>query len=464
VNLSNSRLLAVVGGIITILASLIFSLSISRRLSPSDLAILNLVNSAYAIGTTIMAYVTGWYPRVLAKDPGAYGNLFAAGLLTAGVAWAAAAGYLFLFAHYGAWDPELLALLGAMFVLYAVPAGAYLSVHRQRVAAALGAASQLVKIGGALAVRQHPTVEAVLTVNVFMSLPQALAVRVKPAFRSALPTLLRLLRGAPFQTLSLVSTTLNGLMQYVVAAAGSAVMLYYGFILFQLSKMVYPALTIIPLMYGSLLTVADKERRALVDGAILLLFFTIPAAVMLKAPEVLLAVLRPQEVSNEELLVAMKLNALALLLYGMQLHAWNTLMGIEPKDILTLRDRPAKALFFDIAFFPVNALLTYIAISQVGVVGWMATIILALVYSLTARLRYIPSWRPLLMLYLSHFVALGVVAIIPPLPLRPSASILTALISVTIYTFYIAIPIITTLLTVSSVYRYLLFRLLKQKH
>ena len=63
-NLTNSRLLAVVGGIIAILASLMFSLSVSRRLSPSDLAILNLVNSAYAIGTAIMAYITGWYPRV----------------------------------------------------------------------------------------------------------------------------------------------------------------------------------------------------------------------------------------------------------------------------------------------------------------------------------------------------------------------------------------------------------------
>jgi len=464
VNLSSPRLLAVVGGIIAILASLVFSLSISRRLSPSDLAILNLVNSAYAIGTTIMAYVTGWYPRMLAKDSGAYGALFAAGLLAAGVAWATAAGYLFLFAHYGAWDPVLLALLGAMFVLYAVPAGAYLSVHRQRLAAALGAVSQLVKIGGALAVRQHPTVEAVLVVNVLMSLPQALAVRIKPAFRGALPALLRLMRGAPFQTLSLVNTLLNGLMQYVVAAAGGAVMLYYGFVLFQLSKMVYPALTIIPLMYGSLLTAADKERRALVDGAIILLFYTVPAAVMLKAPEVLLAVLRPQEMSNGELLLAMRLNAIALLLYGMQLHAWNTLMGIETKDILTLRDRPAKALFFDIMFFPLNALLTYVAVSRLGAVGWIATSILALVYSLTARLRYIPSWRPLLMLYLSHFMALGVTAVIPPLPLRPSSNIFTALIVATTYTFYVTIPVIIILFAVSPIYRYLLFRLLKQKY
>jgi len=460
----SSRLLAVVGGALSLVASLIFSLSVSRRLPPGDLAVLNLVNSAYAIGTTIMAYITGWYPRVLAKDPGVYGNLFAAGLLVAGVAWAAAAGYLLLFAQYGAWDPTVLALLGVMLVLYAVPAGAYLSVHRQRLAAALGAVSQLVKIGGALVVRQHPTVEAVLAVNVLMSLPQALAVRVKPTFRGAFLTLLRLVRGAPFQTLSLVNTTLNGLMQYVVTAAGGAVMLYYGFVLFQLSKLVYPALTIIPLMYGSLLTAADKERRALVDGAIILLFYTIPAAVMLKAPEVLLAVLRPQEVGNEELLVSMRLNALALLLYGMQIHAWNTLMGIEPKDILTLRDRPAQALVFDIIFFPVNALLTYIAVSRLGVVGWMTMSIMALVYSLIVRLRYIPSWRPLLALYLSHIAALGATAIIPSLPLRPSPSILTTLIAATIYALYVAVPVTITLLAVSPVYRYLLFRLLKQKY
>jgi len=141
-------------------------------------------------------------------------------------------------------------------------------------------------------------VEAVLAVNVLMSLPQALAVRVKPAFRGALPTLLRLVRGAPFQTLSLAAAALGGLMQYVVAAAGGAAMLYYGFVLFQLSKMVYPALTIVPLMYGSLLTAADKERRALVDGAIILFLYAVPAAVMLKAPEVLLAVLRPQELGS----------------------------------------------------------------------------------------------------------------------------------------------------------------------
>jgi len=464
VSVYKSRILAILGGGLSLVASLVFSLVVSRRLSPEDLAVLNLVNSAYAIGTSIMAYVTGWYPRVLSKDPGAYGGLFAAGLLTAGIAWTAAAGYLLLFAHYGAWDPALLALLGAMLVLYAVPAGAYLSVHRQRLAAAMGAVSQLVKIGGALAVRQHPTVEAVLAVNVLMSLPQALAVRVKPAFRGALPTLLRLVRGAPFQTLSLAATALGGLIQYVVAAAGGAAMLYYGFVLFQLSKMVYPALTIVPLMYGSLLTAADKERRALVDGAIILFLYAVPAAVMFKAPEILLAILRPQELGNGELLVAMRLNAIATLLYGMQFHAWNVLLGIEPKEILTLRDRPAKVLLLDVVFFPVNALLTYIAVSQVGAVGWMVTIIIAFMYSLGVRLRYLSTWRSLLTLYLSHFVALGTVVLLPPLPLQPSPNIAIALIEVVIYTLYTAIPVTVMLLATSPIYRYLLLRLLGHQH
>ncbi|ABO09451.1 hypothetical protein Pcal_2036 [Pyrobaculum calidifontis JCM 11548] len=461
---SSSRLLAFTSGGLALLASLVFSLSVSRRLPPNDLAVLNLVNSAYSIGINLMSYVTGWYPRVLAKDPGAYGSLFAAGLLTAGVAWAAAAGYLLLFAHYGAWDPALLALLGAMLVLYAVPAGAYLSVHRQRLAAALGAASQLVKIGGALAVRQHPTVEAVLTVNVLMSLPQALAIRVKPAFRGALLTLFRLVRGAPFQTLSLATTALGGLMQYVVAAAGGAVMLYYGFVLFQLSKMVYPALTIVPLMYGSLLTAADKERRALVDGAIILFLYAVPAAVMLKAPEALLAVLRPQELGNGELLAAMRLNAVALLLSGVQLHAWNVLLGVEPREILTLRDRPAKALLLDIAFFPANVLLTYVAVSRLGAVGLVAANAAALAYSAVVRLYYLPMWKPLLALYLSHFAALGAAVLVPPLPLQPSTNVAVALAVAAAYALYLAAPVATVLLAASPVYRQLALRLLNRRH
>ena len=304
--------------------------------------------------------------------------------------------------------------------------------------------------------------EAVLAVNVLMSLPQALAVRVKPAFRGVLPTLLRLVRGAPFQTLSLVTTTLNGLMQYVVVAAGGAVMLYYGFLLFQLSKMVYPALTIIPLMYGSLLIVANKERRALVDGAIILLFYTIPAAVMLKAPEVLLAVLRPQEVGNEELLVAMGLNALALLLYGMQLHAWNTLVGMEPRDILTLREKPAKVLLLDLAFFPANALLTYTIVSKLSVIGWMIAVIISLVYSLSIRVYYLPIRRQLLAsLYFPHFGALASVMLVPPLPLQQSSNVGMALIIAITYAIYIAIPIGIILLVLSQLYRNLLLYLFK---
>lgn len=241
-------------------------------------------------------------------------------------------------------------------------------------------------------------------------------------------------------------------------------MLYYGFVLFQLSKMVYPALTIVPLMYGSLLTAADKERRALVDGAIILFLYAVPAAVMLKAPEALLAVLRPQELGNGELLAAMRLNAVALLLSGVQLHAWNVLLGVEPREILTLRDRPAKALLLDIAFFPANVLLTYVAVSRLGAVGLVAANAAALAYSAVVRLYYLPMWKPLLALYLSHFAALGAAVLVPPLPLQPSTNVAVALAVAAAYALYLAAPVATVLLAASPVYRQLALRLLNRRH
>jgi len=57
------------------------------------------------------------------------------------------------------------------------------------------------------------------------------------------------------------------------------------------------------------------------------------------------------------------------------------LLGIELRDILTLKDRPAKAILFDIAFFPANALLTYVAVSKLGAVGLVTANAVALAYS-----------------------------------------------------------------------------------
>jgi len=257
------------------------------------------------------------------------------------------------------------------------------------------------------------------------------------------------MRGA---LMHLVVASLEELIYYVVVMVGGANIVYYSFVLFRLSKIVYPLLTVIPLMYGSFLTAADKERRALVDVAIILVLYAVPASVMFKAPEVLLAVLRPQELGEGELLAAMRLNAVALLLSGVQLHVWNVLLGVEPREILTLRDRPAKALLFDIAFFPANALLTYVAVSKLGAVGLVAANAAALAYSAGVRLYYLPMWRALLALYLSHFAALAL-----PLPLQPSTNVAAA------YALYLAVPVVAVLLAASPVYRQLALRLLNRR-
>jgi len=182
---------------------------------------------------------------------------------------------------------------------------------------------------------------------------------------------------------------------------------------------------------------------------------------VLKVSEVLL---RPQGLGNGELLAAMRLNATALLLSGIHLHAWNVLLSVEPREILTLKDRPAKAPLLDIAFFPASVVLTYALVSKLGAVGLVAANAVALAYSAGVRLYYLPMWKPLLALYLSHFAALGAAALAPPLPLQPSTNVAVALAVAAAYALYLAVPVAATLLATSPVYRQLALRLLNRRH
>jgi len=191
------------------------------------------------------------------------------------------------------------------------------------------------------------------------------------------------------------------------------------------------------------------------NGAIILFLYAVLPRLCSKCPR---SLLRPQGLGNGELLAAMLLNATALLLSGIHLHAWNVLLGVEPREILTLKDRPAKAPLLDIAFFPANALLTYAAVSELGAVGLVAANAIALAYSVGVRLYYLPMWKPFLALYLSHFAAL-----VPPLSFQPSAKVATALAVATAYALYLAAPVADTLLATSPVYRQLALRLLTRR-
>ena len=61
-------------------------------------------------------------------------------------------------------------------------------------------------------------------------------------------------------------------------------MMYYGFDLFLLSRIVHPPLVAIPLMYGSLLTATDKERSAPMNGAIILFLYAVLPRLCSKCP------------------------------------------------------------------------------------------------------------------------------------------------------------------------------------
>jgi len=231
--------------------------------------------------------------------------------------------------------------------------------------------------------------------------------------------------------------------------------------------MSYPANAIISLMYTSLLVAEDKEKRKrmLVDGAIILFLYLIPSALMLKAPEVLLSLIRPQEINNTEFVNVIKINAVAFLLSGIYEHASKVLLGIEAKEIFTLRDKPTKALMLDIALFPVIALFTYITVSKLGVMGLVVSNAVNVFCSIGVRLYLIPIRRPLIrLLYLPTFVALGVTALLPPLPLRLSTDVITALLTVFVYALYISIPVVVVLLATSQTYRYLVSRTLSLKN
>ncbi|WP_205128606.1 hypothetical protein, partial [Escherichia coli] len=127
---------------------------------------------------------------------------------------------------------------------------------------------------------------------------------------------------------------------YAIAAAGGDTALYYNMLLFQMSKAIYPALAIVPLMYGSMPTTGG-ERRALIAGAIYVAGLRAAGGVMLNAPHVMIALLRPQELDNIELHTAIRINAAALVLWGLTIHAWHALLAEEKKTIITPRDKPA---------------------------------------------------------------------------------------------------------------------------
>ena len=154
-------------------------------------------------------------------------------------------------ATYGKLDAAVLAIGLVLLVLSAWPAGAYLSVCQQRTLSVLGYLAQTIKLVSAFGVRLNPSV--ILLIDAIMSLPAAIAKLTEPRISSAVSALRELIRGAPYQTLSLISATAGGLGTYAVFMAGGDLLLYYNFILSQISKSVYAALAIVPLMYGSLL-------------------------------------------------------------------------------------------------------------------------------------------------------------------------------------------------------------------
>ena len=410
-----TRSLAVLGGVYALVASAVYTLVVTRRLPAEELAVLTVFNSGYAIALSILGYVTSWYPRVLAKEPERFSELAGAGILASLSAWVSLAVYI---AVYGKFDAAVLALGLTLLILSAWPAGAYLSVYRQKTLALLGYVSQTAKLAGAFIVRLNPTTSTVLLFNIAMSLPTAVAKLTRPRIRLA--TLKELFRGAPYQTLYLFSTLIGGLATYAVFAAGGDLLLSYNYVLFQIGKSVYPALSIVPLMYGSLLAEANKLRRALLDGAVLLYLYLVAAAVMAKSPEWYVAVLRPSELGSVQLIEAVWLNGAALLVSGILLHADTVLKGVEEKTVFTLRDKPAKALMFDIASAPFTITLTYLLAKTYGAPGMVIAFTISGSLSAAYRLwllgrGYLP---PLTKLYLPAAVAL-VVIYAAPIPLLP---------------------------------------------
>ena len=410
-----TRSLAVLGGVYALVASAVYTLVVTRRLPAEELAVLTVFNSGYAIALSILGYVTSWYPRVLAKEPERFSELAGAGVLASLLAWVSLAVYI---AVYGKFDAAVLALGLTLLILSAWPAGAYLSIYRQKTLALLGYVSQTAKLAGAFIVRLNPTTSTVLLINIAMSLPTAVAKLARPRIR--LSTLKELIRGAPYQTLSLFSALIGGLATYAVFAAGGDLLLSYSYVLFQIGKSTYPALSIVPLMYGSLLAEANKLRRALLDGAVLLYLYLVAAAVMAKSPDWYVAVLRPSELGSVQLIEAVWLNGAALLASGILLHVDTVLKGVEEKTVFTLRDKPAKALMLDIAAAPLTITLTYLLAKAHGAPGIVIAFTISGSLAVAYRLWLLGrGYLPLLTkLYLPAAAALALIYA-APIPLLP---------------------------------------------
>jgi hypothetical protein len=410
-----TRSLAVLGGVYALVASVIYTLVVTRRLPAEELAVLTVFNSGYAIALSILGYVTSWYPRVLAKEPERFSELAGAGVLASFLAWTFLVVYI---AVYGKFDAAVLALGLTLLILSAWPAGAHLSIYRQKTLALLGYVSQTAKLAGAFIVRLNPTTSTVLLINIAMSLPTAVAKLARPRIR--LSTLKELIRGAPYQTLYLFSALMGGLATYMVFVAGGDLLLSYSYVLFQIGKSTYPALSIVPLMYGSLLAEANKLRRALLDGAVLLYLFLVVAAVMAKSPDWYVAVLRPSELGSVQLIEAVWLNGAALLALGISLHVDIVLKGVEEKTVFTLRDKPAKALMLDIAAAPFTITLIYFLARAYGAPGMVIAFTISGSLAAAYRLWLLGrGYLPLLTkLYLPAAAALAVIYA-APIPLLP---------------------------------------------
>jgi hypothetical protein len=415
--LTGARLLSILGSIYGLFVSLIYTLVVTRHLSTSELATLVVFNAGNGIALGILGYVTTWYPRVLAKQPERYAELAGAGIVASFIAWCSLVVYMAL---YGRLDVIILSLGFIIITLYSWPATAYLSIYEQRTLSILVNISQTIKLAGAFVVRHNPSASAVLLVNIAMTLPTTIAKLVKPKIFGSISLLRELLRGAPYQTLVLSFPLVGAITTYALYLAGGDLLLSYNYILFQIYKSVYPALAIVPLMYSSLLTENNKLQRALLDGAVLLYLYLVAAAVMSKSPEWYIAVLRPSELGNAQLVEAVWLNGVALLISGIWFHVDTTLRGVEEKVIFMLKDRPAKALMFDVAMAPATIALTYLLAKSYGAPGMVIAITIAGILMVAYRLKLLGrDYLPLLTrLHLPALLTLIILYILP-IPLLP---------------------------------------------
>jgi hypothetical protein len=415
--MAGTRILATLSGAFALLASLVYTLTITRRLSTYDLATLTIFNSAFAVATAVLGYVTTWYPRILAKEPQRFPQLATVGLLTALVATASLGVYLALF---GRLDPILLALGAAALVAYSWPASAFLSLYRQKQSVVSNFASQAIKLVSAYFIKQSPSAYLAIATTTIMAIPPVLCKVTKPVIKEALHTIKIIVKGTPFQTLYLLAVAISNLTTFALLMAGGDKLLSYLYILFQVGKSVYPALTISTLMYGSLLVENDKLKRALIDGAIYLYLFLLVATIMAKTPEWYLAVLRPTELYNSELIMAIRLAAFSLIFYGIYTHIDTTLRGVEEKTIFSLRDKPAKALIFDIIISPLNITLMYVLAKIYGISGVVITQAIIYTFATSYRLKLLGthSLELLIKLYIPTITALVVISI-SPIPLVP---------------------------------------------